>query len=134
MARNYARRASDGRRAASKRGMPTLVYTDGAAAMRLVKNELPKPKLVEKPLALIPGVLVVGEFNPLLGTFSVEHYGAYKRMTREQVNTELMLKEFRRLMPTKKETVKAEAVTVPLLSAVCLTTKRIAPQTLAAAA
>lgn len=136
MAKNYARRASDGRRSVSKRGQPTpTAYIAGTAALALVKNEPSRLKLVEKPLALIPGFLSVGAHSPLMGGYAVTFKGKSTWMSREQINTELMLKEGRRLMPAKQKTlptVKAESVL--LLPTWCATTKKTTTPTLATAA
>lgn len=144
MARNAARRASDGRRQHARAYRENVrqcqvIHFDGTAALELVVSNPPKPKLVYRQTPVIPGLLSVGrrvavfETAPLQVTFA----GVPRLWSRERVNEVITV--YRALkaaecLKRKEKTAKVETPTVLMLPAQCMTAKPVTEQGLATAA
>lgn len=131
MARNHSRRATDGRRSKWRRHSQhyrqPLLHTNGHAVL----HEVPRlsPSKPRAPLALIPGVLAVGAYSPLMGDFAVTFMGEAQRMKRDTVNRWLQLNSALRLaMEAQKLPPKPAPPVMLLLPAWCATAKPVPTQ------
>lgn len=123
MAVNYSRTAFDGRRAASKRGLPTITHTNGYGFAALAVDNRARLTVAVKQTELVKGRLWVGAYSPLLGGFPVTHDGKRTTMRREDLNTLLQLSSDFRQARDRKTPPTVTVESVPLLTAWCATAK-----------
>ena len=128
MARNVARRASDGRRRESKRGLPVYDAIPLLFPLAEVPRIAPLPPTFEPKLILIPGVLVLGQYNKLLDSFAVMISGEVQHKTRAQLSDGLystwaMRAELESLYKTKMTPGNKQPEIIPLLPARCPSAK-----------
>ena len=128
MARNVARRASDGRRRESKRGLPAFDAIPLLFPLAEVPRIAPLPPTFEPRLVLIPGVLVLGQYNKLLDSFAVMYAGKIEHASRAQIARRLEVNVALRvtmesLYKTKMTPGNKQPEIIPLLPARCPSAK-----------